>query len=328
MAGLSTLHIIFVSVTGLTMIASVICNMATLAAFVKLENLRQKTSSLLILSLSCADFGVGLVHASQFPLAVQRWPFGKLGCQVSHWLGSVCVSAGLLTTAAISIDRYLLISLEYPKYLSIQTKKRIMCTIGGIWLYGMVLGTTEVVLWDAIMPARLQDYFDYSRDCRSPPKRNPVFALLQFTFSLLCPVFIVEFFSLAFFVRLIRKLRHQSIHPGNDNPVIMDNSSCGSVPLQVQRELPVPRQLQSDPNKRYKKSAKVLGAIVTVMNICTLPFVIYAIVTVFCIECQYYYVRQPLVYLLYLNSSINPFLYAATMSAIRKFYKRILCKTP
>ncbi len=327
MAVLFSLQIAVVSLISLSMTTNVICNVATMAAFFNLQVLRRKPSNLLILTLSCADFGVGLVQMLQLPVALERWPFGKFGCQFAQWLGSVCVSAGLVTTAAISIDRYLLISREYPRYLVIQSSKRITCTIIGIWLYGFVIGTAEMVLWDPLTPSGLQDYFDYSRDCRSPPKGNPGFALFQFTFGILCPVFTVEILSSAFFVHLVRKLRSRAVHPMNNvapnpapNPMPNPRSAANSA------KSAVPPQPQADPNKRYKKSAKVLGAIVTVMNICTLPFVLYALVTTLCRECNITYIRTALAYILYLNSAINPFLYAATMPAISKFYKRILCR--
>ena len=329
MGGLDTVHIVFVIVRSLSTITNLICNAATLGAFIKVQTLRQKPSNLLILCLACTDLGIGLVQICQFPLAVQRWPFGKPGCQFAHWLASTCISAGLTTTAMISIDRYLLVSREYPKYLLIQTKKRIKCIIGGVWLYGLILGTTEVALWDTLQ-AGMQDYFDYSRNCRSPPKVHGLFATLQFTLGGFCPVFIVELFSVAFFVRLIRKLRRQKIS-AIDNVTstsgIAGNSSS-SVPMEVRKQPAVAPQPRSNPNKRYKKAAIALGSIVAVMNICTMPFVLYAVVTGFCIECKNFNVRHGLVYLVYLNSSINPFLYAATMTAIRKFYARIFCKGP
>ncbi|XP_072037144.1 melanopsin-like [Amphiura filiformis] len=326
-SNLHTLHVVVVIIIG---ILTLISNMATIVAFLKVRSLRQKPSNLLILNLSCADFGVGLIQFYEIPLIANKpWPYDKFGCQLLAFLGNMFVSAGMLTTVSISIDRFLLLSREYPKYLRIQSRKRIMCIIGGIWLYGILLGTSEVLLWDMLTPPALHDYFDFSQDCRSPPKHNLVFALVLFITGIFGPLLTIESFSLAFVVRLIQKLRQPMVHPENanqsSNRSAAGPSSSSNVPMAHGAAITRP---DADTNKRYKKAAILLGAIVLTVNICTLPYVLYVIITsFFCPQCNKAYHRDILRYLLYFNSCINPFLYAATMIKIRGYYKRILCNS-
>ncbi|XP_072037143.1 beta-3 adrenergic receptor-like [Amphiura filiformis] len=331
------LHILHVAAVIIFAILTLICNMATIVAFLKVSGLQKKASSLLILNLSCADLGVGLIEIYELPLvAMKPWPYGKYGCQLLAFLGNLFVSAGMLTTVAICIDRFLLLSREYPKYLRIQTRKRIMCFIGGIWFYGVLLGTVELLLWDMLIPPALHDYFDFSHDCRSPPKHNLIFALVLFILGIFGPLLAIDSFGAVFVVRLIKKLRQPMVHPSSNTSMSSQNANqssgmsaarpCSlSVPVAREAAIPMP---EADPNKRYKKTAVLLGTIVLVVNICTLPYVLYVIITsFFCPQCNKAYHRDILRYLLYLNSCINPFLYAATMVKIRDFYKRVLCNS-
>ncbi|XP_072037150.1 melanocortin receptor 5-like [Amphiura filiformis] len=251
-------------------------------------------------------------------------------------MSNVFVSAGMVTTVAISVDRFLLLFWEYPKYLRILTRKRIMCIIGGIWLYGILLGTVELLLWDMLMSPSLHDYFGFIQDCRSPPKHNLVFALVVFIIGLFGPLLAIDSFSIAFFVWLIRKLHQPMVHPSSNIIMASQNadqssnmsaagpSSSSNVPMTHGAAIPRP---EADPNKRYKKAAILLSAIVLAVNICTLPYVLYALITIFCPRCNNVYLRERLIHLVYLNSCINPFLYAANMIKIRSFYKRILCNS-
>ncbi|XP_072017445.1 beta-4C adrenergic receptor-like [Amphiura filiformis] len=346
-----TLRILNVIAISIVIIVILISNMATMVAFFKVRSLREKAVNLLILNLSCADFGMGLVRVYAYPTtAIRYWPYGKFGCQSFSFLSDLFASAGMITTVAISVDRFLLVSCAYPKYLRIQSRKRIMCIIGGIWLIGILLGTSEMLLWDKLTPAELQDYFDFSKSCRSPPKYNIAFTLVLFTVVIFGPLLAIEIFSIAFVVQLMRKLRQRVVvHPSNSTSLSSqrpntsvaemetsvsttqsrsqghpNNSAASGMEPSDSSSMPISR---NDPNKRYKKAAVVLGALVMVVNICTLPYVLYTIIiSLFCPRCNNSNIRAMLGNLLYLNSAINPFLYAATMSKIRQFYKHVLCK--
>ena len=78
---------------------------------------------------------------------------------------------------------------------------------------------------------------------------------------------------------------------------------------------------------RYVKAAVTLGALVVAVNICVLPFILYVIiVSFFCPQCSNGFIRDILANILYMNSCLNPILYAATMSKIRRFYKSLFCQ--
>ena len=189
-------------------LVNIIGNMGTIAAFIKIRSLRQKPGDLLILNLSIADLGVGLIQLYFLPALFQVWPWGKAGCQLNALLGNTFVVCGIYTTVCIAIDRYLMISREYPVYLKMQTKTRMYLYIVVIWGHGFLNGAIELILWDKVeVPGLGRDPFEYTQDCRSPPKHTFLYSLLLFVVNIFFPLALIEIFSTIFVIRLRKWLK-------------------------------------------------------------------------------------------------------------------------
>ena len=145
------------------------------------------------------------------------------------------------------------------------------------------------------------------------------------------PILTVETLSFLFVVFLYRKLRRSAVVEPSDRSV---SSVSGSVSVGRQDTsgrsgddsslasgiVPENQRSSNGPQKRYRKAAIVLGALVIVLNLCLLLFLLYSLsISLFCPPCNNPQVRRILVDVIYLNSGINPFLYALTMSKIRNF---------
>ena len=336
----------YIIVFSIIVLLTLFGNAATILSFWKVPTLREKPSNLLILNLSIADFGIGLLETYNFPWnkLSRPWPYGKLGCQFGVLFTDIFVSMGIVTTLAITYDRFLLIAKDYPKYVKTQSRLRIKLTVLTIWLYGTSIGIFELIMWDIVkLPAELKGYFDYDKDCRPPVRYNSITSLTSSILIIFAPLLATEFFSIAFVVLLYRRLRR---------PVAVNPSSVSGSGTSQRREFESsfsqgnstsrvgisgvnpgvnhgnnPERPPANSRKRYRKAAAVLGALVTVLNICLLPYVLYNLIVSFvCPQCNSRRVRDFLADILYLNSCINPFLYAITISKIRDFYKRILCR--
>ena len=314
---------------SLVILVTLVGNLATIVAFVKVRSLHEKPSDLLILALSCADFGLGIDIILHFPVsAVGYWPWGEIGCQIYVLLGNTCVFSGVIITAFISLDRYLLISREYPMYIKLLTKRRIIISICLIYGYSSIMGIIEVTLWNYVpVPGGGKKNFDYSRECRSPPKHNFIYAMVMLMVNMFVPMIVVECLSFLFVVRLRSKLKSRA-RVGNQ--ALSQSQSRGEITMASDSTNRPPRMGDTQNNasrNRYTKAAITLGALVITLNICMPPYVLYVIiVSFFCPECSNGSVREMLIYLIFVNSSINPLLYAATMGKIRRFYKSVFCK--
>ena len=310
---------------------TIVGNLATIMAFIKVRSLREKPSDLLILALSCADLGTGF--AMLFPVtAIGYWPWGEIGCQIYVWFANICVFSGVIITASISLDRYLLISRDYPKYIKLQSKKRIIVTILVVYVYATSMGFLEVISWNLIpVPGGGKESFDYSRECRSPAKHNFTYAMVLFMVNMFLPMMMIEILSLSFVVLLRRKLKNRA--QVGDQDYSQSGNTPGSNTATTGRSTIASnsgdKNSREGSRNRYTKAAITLGALVIALNICLPPFVLYIlIISFFCPKCSNGNVRDTLNYLLYFNSCLNPLLYTATMGKIRRFYKSFICRRP
>lgn len=318
-------------------------NTGTIAAFWKVPALREKPSNLLILSLSCADLVCGVNLLMIMPYRITGyWPWGKIGCQINLLIINLFAITGIFTTLAISLDRYLLISRSYPKYMKLQSRKRVKITIFAIWLYSTSFGIAEIILWDIVEVKGVDEtYFDYSKVCRSPPKHAFLPAAIYFLLNYFLPVTTIEVLSTGFIIKLRRKLK--KTHPVGETSM----SQTGSVSLSVQNPnnltsrsrfggehdgststgTSVTNGNRSSSRNRYIKAAVTLAALVVVLNLCLLPYILYTLISnLFCTACSSVTVRVILTHVIRMNSALNPLMYAVTMSKIKQFYKNMFCK--
>ena len=314
------LYGLFMSVLILLTVAG---NSGTIMAFWKERSLREKPSDLLILSLSITDLGVGISLILFVPeIAIGKFTWGKTVCKLYVYFGTTFIIVGIFTTALISLDRYLLISREYPTYMKLQSRRRIVFSIVYVWLFACIFQMTEVILWDRVNVAEQWpiNEIDYAKNCRSPAKFTLWFPFLYFTTEVFLPLAAVEMLSVSFLVLLRRKLRNRV----ESRDTVDENSTSTNASVTVSSTRTATNV--NPGRKRYVKAAVTLGALVLTLNACMLPYVIYAIVVgVFCPRCEGP-TRAVLLLLACGNSCFNPFLYAVTMSKIRNFYKALLFK--
>ena len=66
-----------------------------------------------------------------------------------------------------------MISKECPVYMKMQTKTRMYFYIVVVWGCGFLNGAIELIVWDKVkVPGMGRDPFEYTQDCRSPPKHT------------------------------------------------------------------------------------------------------------------------------------------------------------
>ena len=107
------------------------------------------------------------------------------------------------------MDRYLMISREYPVYMKMQTKSRMYLYIVVIWGCGFLNGAIELILWDKVdVPVLGRDPFEYTQDCRSPPKHTFLYFLITFGMNIFFPL--IEAFCIMFVIKLRKRLKQRA----------------------------------------------------------------------------------------------------------------------
>ena len=221
--------------------STILFNSGILAAFWKEKGLRSKPSDLLILCLALVDFlhGVVLLPVTSHQYFVGRWVLGETTCRIFIGIEDVIEGTSLLLLGAISWDRLLLVTLEYPKYLKTQSKFRVKITVIICLVINILIAVIEVSIWDYSKHAKevpVQSWkINFDISCLSPPRRITSFQIVLIM-SLLCPVFFIIISSVAFIVLLHRRLQKSRritvLNKASDQNVLGSNLN-GMVGLQL-----------------------------------------------------------------------------------------------
>ena len=187
-----------------------VLNLATIYAFWKLPALHQKPSELLILNLSFTDLLTGMILlplVSPLYITPDHWPFGEVGCQIAVLILNISLPASLFALISISTDRFLLVYMEYPKYIRMQSRFRIYLTIAACWIGAILTGTIEIALWGFATEHIKDDIrIDFTKHCLSPTRRMLPFSLTFFLTLYFLPIILVCSLSIAFLYCLHRRL--------------------------------------------------------------------------------------------------------------------------
>ncbi|XP_023238116.1 histamine H1 receptor-like [Centruroides sculpturatus] len=79
--------------------------------------------------------------------------------------------------------------------------------------------------------------------------------------------------------------------------------------------------------RQEKKAARQLGVIMGAFVLCWLPYIITFMVTAYCEDCINPDVHTATIWLGYLNSTMNPFLYALCNANFKRAFKKLFCRS-
>ncbi|XP_071793177.1 D(1) dopamine receptor-like [Asterias amurensis] len=269
-------------------------NILVIAAVTSWRKLRHKITSWFVVSLALSDVLVGFLvmswNAASFTIGY--WPFGKF-CTVHQALDIMMSTASILNLCVISLDRFWAVTQPFD-YQSKMTKNRAMFMIACVWITSCVLSFVPVLT--GIHTVDGPDTMD-----ENPPKcdfiLNGVYAVLSSCISFYVPSIVM----IIVYLMIYREARRQEQSIRSQNRVL-DNNQKGE-----------------------HKAAKTLGAILGVFVFCWLPFFVVNCILPFCPECVSDGVFTVVLWLGWINSSLNPLIYA-TNREFRTAFKRLLCK--
>ncbi|XP_066533419.1 trace amine-associated receptor 13c-like [Hoplias malabaricus] len=248
-------------------------------------------TNMLILSLAVSDFLVGVFV---IPIAIMWmiescWIFNRVFCICFMLSSYVLTSTSIYNIALIAVDRYFALSnpFLYTKAVSVNT----MCFV--------VLGDWFVLL---IYNIALQYFSGTLKNIVTCPGDcflllNEAWSLVDLLFTFVFPLtVIIILYALVF---IIAKKHATAI-----------------------RELNAQSSKNATGSKSERKAAKVLGILVSVFLVCLFPYFIYSLLgNVTEIEVESF---QKLLVLVYLNSTINPVIYALFYPWFRRCVKLVL----
>ncbi|XP_072164871.1 histamine H3 receptor-like [Diadema setosum] len=352
LAWLSTVPLIMSIIVAVTIIG----NLMVVLAYIRDRRIRQNMANVLIVNLAVADFLVGalIMSINIHWVLVGYWAFGEIFCKFWSSMDHILSMMSILSMLLISWDRYCLMTMGM-RYKTYQTKRRLGCHISLCWViclsvyFGLMFGWTAVTGRTDI---------DYSEECEPEFSVNLTATLIVLVLEFVVPVTILIFLNVAVYVNIKRRSkgvvgqsppnattistrisqrRHQEERSGSR--IVQESavgaSTGGTLDGTVQessgegpsRDVTTDNADQQERRSfaKHRKAAMVLALLVSCFLVCYLPYHIASISFALCkFGCVSQLTWDVSAMLLWCNSTLNPFIYAATNVHFRRNFRRFL----
>ncbi|KAM9496731.1 trace amine-associated receptor 13c-like [Clarias gariepinus] len=252
-------------------------------------------TNMLVLSLAMTDFFIGALLMPPVLIWITEscWIFDKSYCIISFIIASVLTTLSIYHIALIAVDRYLALSnpFLYPNTISTRTMSIV---VSSNWCACLAYTTTVYFNGSfkssVICPGECHLFL------------NEVWSVIDLVITFIFPLSVIIIFYTLVFV--IAKKHATAIRELNNHT------------------RPKTQKITSHSMKSERKAAKVLGILVSVFIMCLLPYYSYSLLGDL-IELQPVTFQKVLIGL-YLNSTINPFIYALFYPWFRRCIKLII----
>ncbi|CAH1238683.1 HTR1A [Branchiostoma lanceolatum] len=347
--------------TSLSIVAltSILGNALVLVTLTVERHLRTPANSL-IGSLAVADLLVSLLVmpiSASYELT-QTWRLGRAMCDIWTILDVTCCTASIMSLCIIALDRYWAIT-DAVKYVHKRTPKRMMVMIGVVWLLSLCISIPPVFGW-----RKPEDTADPNNCLISQDHGYTIFSTFgAFYIPLILVLAVYYKIFRAAQARIRKRINSRAKmglsqaegeatenhladveRPGGQNGTLQPGRAMrysrrlngGHTALDHKDVTPeavtTTEALQSRMVNQKKilfskerKAAQTLGVVTGVFVFCWLPFFLVALIGPFCSQCLISdVIRSVVLWLGYVNSMVNPFLYAFLNKDFQKSFKKIL----
>ncbi|KAK6474923.1 5-hydroxytryptamine receptor 4-like isoform X1 [Huso huso] len=309
-------RIALISFFSLVMLMTVLGNLLVMVAVCRDRQLRKIKTNYFIVSLAFADLlvSVMVMPFGAIELVHQNWIYGETFCLVRTSLDVLLTTASILHLCCISLDRYYAICCQPLVYSNRMTPLRVSLMLGGCWVIPSVISFLPIMQgWNSIGIDHLIEARKFSGDSNST---TCVF-MVNKPYALTCSV-------VAFYVPLgLMVLAYQRIyvtareHARQINMLQRAGGASASSDSAAHQR-----------NHRMRtetKAAKTLGIIMGCFCLCWAPFFITNVVDPFIDYAVPEKLWATCLWLGYINSMLNPFLYAFLNKSFRRAFLIILC---
>ncbi|XP_066502258.1 5-hydroxytryptamine receptor 4 isoform X2 [Hoplias malabaricus] len=297
-------------------IMTVLGNLLVMVALCKDRQLRKKKTNYFIVSLAFADLLVAVLVMpfAAIELTTEHWSYGETFCLVRTSLDVLLTTASILHLCCIALDRYYAICCQPLVYRNKMTPIRVSLMLGGCWVIPSFISFLPIMQnWNAI---GIEEIIEERMSINDTNKTSCVF-LVNRPYALICS-------AVAFYVPLgLMILAYQRIYVtamGHARQ-IGTLQRAGSAPVSYYNH----DHHGSSRMKIETKAAKTLAVIMGCFCLCWAPFFITNIVDPFIQYRVPWQVWTTWLWLGYINSGLNPFLYAFLNRAFRRAFLMILC---
>ncbi|XP_042351140.1 trace amine-associated receptor 8a-like [Plectropomus leopardus] len=268
-----------------------------LLVIISISHFRQlhTTTNILLLSLAVTDFLVGLMQMPAEMLLLQGcWILGDLLCTAGFFLGFISINASTGNMVLISVDRY--IAICDPMFYSTKvTLRRVQFCICVCWIFSAV--HSSWIMRDLLkQPGRYNSCYG---ECVMVI--NYIEGAVDLCVSFFAPILVVVVLYVRIFVVAVSQARAMRSH----------------VAAAAQQ-----RSKTKTAKKSEMKAARTLGVVVVVFLMCFCPYYSFTIAAENNLISASTAASQ--IRLIYINSCLNPLIYAFFYPWFRKSIKFIV----
>ncbi|XP_056289216.1 5-hydroxytryptamine receptor 4 isoform X2 [Pseudoliparis swirei] len=331
---------------SIIIVMTVFGNLLVMVALCKDRHLRKKKTNYFIVSLAFADLLVALLVMpfAAIELTTGEWRYGEIFCLVRTSLDVLLTTASILHLCCIALDRYYAICCQPLVYRNKMTPVRVAVMLSGCWLIPIFISFLPIMQsWNAI---GIEDIIEERNALAGGSNDTSCVFLVNRPYALICS-------TVAFYVPLaLMVLAYQRIYVTAMTHVrqIETLQRAGSAPVTGTSPVPTVRSsTSSDPSEHSRlgtttgsppseqaplansrmrietKAAKTLAVIMGCFCLCWAPFFITNVVDPFIHYSVPWQLWTAWLWLGYINSGLNPFLYAFLNRAFRRAFLVILC---
>ncbi|XP_063254128.1 histamine H3 receptor-like [Prinia subflava] len=342
-------------------LVTILGNILVILAFVLDRNLRHR-SNYFFLNLAVSDFAVGTFCMPLYiPYALTgTWHLGRSLCKLWLVMDYLVCTASVFNIVLISYDRFLSVTkaVSYRAQQGITSSPAIKMV--AIWVLAFLLYCPAILFWEHVAGRSVVA----ADQCYAEFFDNWYFLLCASTLEFFVPLLLVTYFNMHIFHNIQRRQRRGSLQgcepprssslswrfcvsprPGASSPSSEAEDSVSSLTRSWRPAVangPSRTETRSTALKRNfsasfcsrtgsklqqdKKIAKSLVILVSVFAICWAPYSLLMIIRGICQgKCIHNSLYEATFWLLWINSSLNPFLYPLCHMRFRMAFLKILC---
>ena len=278
------------------MILAVVGNFLVVAVVYRRRELRRTETHIFIVNLSLTDIFVALLCMpfSIITAVTQKWIFSNSLCQLNGFLNVFFLLTSILTLTVISIHKY--IGVVQPTKKKIFTRKRTICVVVWVWFQAFVTALTPILGWNSY------EYIPGRTQCSvKVPRNNKLSELTNCLFIIVCgfviPLGIMSFSYLKIFQTVkIHTKRVRSHSFGSEEKSAFLNERRITITLFI---------------------------ILAVFLACWTPFSVLTLYATLAGNELPKYFSVAAYWLGFLNSAMNPVIYALRTKEFRQGYRQI-----
>ncbi|XP_007555096.1 5-hydroxytryptamine receptor 4 isoform X1 [Poecilia formosa] len=315
---------------SLVMLMSVLGNLLVMVAVCKDRQLRKIKTNYFIVSLAFADLLVSVLVMpfGAIELVHQHWIYGETFCLVRTSLDVLLTTASILHLCCIALDRYYAICCKPLVYRNKMTPMRVTLMIGGCWVIPTFISFLPIMQgWNSI---GIDHLIEERRHNGSSNSTSCVF-MVNKPYALTCSL-------VAFYIPLVLMvLAYQRIYitaraHALQISMLQRAGGAGACTPGTSGSSPgvgaTSESADHQRNHRMRtetKAAKTLCIIMGCFCLCWAPFFVTNVVDPFIGYTVPEQLWTACLWLGYINSMLNPILYAFLNKSFRRAFLIILC---